>query len=249
MQSFSKFLEVNNTQLFFWIKNKSSPSPEKLLQIAKKLNCTIYDIISGKDLHIKVNPDDFKGVSKNSTICKIEMESHLRSAAYSTNTPKSLSKVCKDGNFSVPTAKRHFPKLSQIILEKCALNQKESIIQKKKDIEVILKTILTQQIPQSLKKSLEDYGLSVRVAQKYQPELSKIIVERNQKYINELKERRIKSYEDEIKRVIYKLFQEGIFPSRGNIIKKNSNPNIFLNGHFRTFRMEILKSLGYINIE
>lgn len=243
---FSKFLEVNNTQMFFWLNNKSSPSPEKLLHIAKKLNCTIYDMISDENLYLKVKVDGLNKTRKVSKITKAEMESHLRNAAaYTNSNPKSLAEVCKEGGFSKNAAKNNFPNLSQKILDNFALYRKNSIIQRQKEYEVILKEMLTYKTPKSLKKSLEDYGLSVRTAQKYHPELCKMIILRNQEFIKADKEKRIIAYEDEIKSIILDLHQKGIYPSFNQINKAISDPNIFMEGYFRTFRKQILKTLGY----
>lgn len=244
MQQFSKFLKVNNTQMSFWFKNKSSPSPEKLMHIAKELNCTIYDMISDENLYLKVKVD---GVAKNrkvSKITKAEMESHLKAAAYTKSAPKSFAEVCREGGFSQRAAKNNFPNLSQLILENFALHRKNSIIQRQKHIEIILKEILTHKTPKSLKKSLEDYGISVRTAQRYHPDLCKMIIDRNKKYIKERKKKRIAVYEDEIKSIILDLHKKGIYPSLYQINKVISNPHIFMESHFRTFRKEIMNSLG-----
>ncbi|MEN1969719.1 TniQ family protein [Lentibacillus sp. N15] len=241
---FSKFLGVNYSGMFYWVKNKRNPSPEKLLHIANKLSCTIYEMISDENLYLKVKVDDFDKSRKVSKITIVEMESYLRDAAYTKSTPKSLAEVCRVGGFSRTAAKNNFPHLSQLILDNFALHRKNSVIQRQKDIEIILKEILTHERPKSLKKSLKDYGLSIRTAQKYHPELCKKIIERHQQFIKIGKEKRIKVIEKEIKTIMLGLHQKGIYPSFSQINKVISDPNIFMERHFRTFRNEMLESLG-----
>ncbi len=215
------------------------------MHIANKLNRTIYNMISIRDFHIELNIDDISKPRKHSKITKIEMERHLRDAAYTKTIPKSLSEVCREGGFSVRAAKNNFPKLSQLILDNFAMYRKNSIIQRQKDIEIILKEILSHSRPKSLKKSLEDFGLSTQTAQRYHPELCKMIIDRNQQYIQARKEKRIKAYEDELKSIILYMHKKGIYPSMNQINKVISDPYLFMDGHFRTLRKEILKSLGY----
>lgn len=244
-QQFSKFLEVNNAQMFCWLNNKSGPSPEKLLHIAKKLNCTIYDIILDENFYLNVKVDSIYKIRKVSKITKEEMENHLRNAAYTNSTPKSLPEVCREVGISLEAAKNNFPNLSKMIVDNFSLHRKKSIFQRKKDIEVILTEILIHKTPMSLNKSLGNYGLSIKLAKKYHPELCEMIIERNQQYIKAGKEKRIKDNEDEIKSIILNLHQKGIYPSHRRINKEISNPNIFREEHFRTSRRQILKSLGY----
>lgn len=132
-----------------------------------------------------------------------------------------------------------------MILDNFELHRRKSLKQRQKDIKIILNEILTHKTPKSLKKSLEDYGISVRTAQKYHPALCKKIIERNQQFIKICKEQRISAIEDEIKSIVLDLHQKGIYPSMNQIKKVISNPNIFLEKHFRRFRNEMLKSLGY----
>lgn len=245
IRQFSIFLGVNYSGLYYWLNKERSPDPEKLLHLAQKLGCTIYEIISNEDLYLKVEVDDFVRERQVSRKSVKEIENYLREAAYTNSVPKSLKKVCKEGGFSRTVAQQNYPYLTQLIMDNSALYRKNSFTQRKKDIENTLKEILDQEIPKSLKKNLDDYGISVRTAQKYNPKLCQMIIKRYKLYIAEEKIKRIKGYEDEIKGIILDLHRKDIYPSIYKIKKVISKPNIFLESHFESYRKQILKSLGY----
>lgn len=246
---FADFLEIKQLRLNQWINNKSFPSPEGLLHIAKKLNVNIYELFSYEDfdeiIYSKKKTSSYN-TKRNRYTCVpvVEMGVRLKEALI-FEVPESLKKVCEKGGFSERYAKNHFPELCDEIKSNYKIHQMQCLEQKRDGIACILQEIIKQEVPKSLKENLDEYGVSIRMAQKYHPDLCKTIISRYEEYIHNIKKERIDNYTEELEKIIIDLHNRDIYPSIAQINKEISNPNIFMDGYFRELRKEMLSSLGY----
>lgn len=190
MTKFSNFLDINNPTVWTWINGQSLPSPEKILQIVKKINYTTFEMITEDHFDIKQDITNNKNITVKKKFSKDLVEAHLLNAL-NLDIPKSLAQVCREGGFSVRAAKNNFPLLSKRIKDKYANYQKEKRLQKQKMIENVLNDCLNMDVPISLKECLEKIGVPPTTAKRYADDLCKKVAERYDEYkkIYQLKEK------------------------------------------------------------
>jgi hypothetical protein len=242
---FALFLDVRYAGLIDWMKNRHLPNPDALLSICYKVDKTIYNLILLSNDPVDYIP--FNGqIARKKATSKNQIEKHLLNAL-SADSPRSLEGICQELGVTSQVAKVNFPGLSRKIRDNHSTFKKQSEIQEQKRIGTILNMSLNMNIPQSLKKSLEDHNISYKAAKRHQPLLCEQIVARYKDFVNESKNKRIGETKQEIKKAIHELHNMGIYPSVPQIAKRLpcNNPNIFRQKTFNDFRKSILLNLGY----
>jgi hypothetical protein len=246
---FASFLEVNKERLHSWIRRKITPNVDGLINIANKLNSTIYNLI------YEYNADSIpKNDSDNNNEIVSDKQFSIKTVEISLNDairrgiPKSLKQICKEGGFSVNSAKRHFPELSKWIMDIYSSYQTQIKIEEKVRLEKILKECLTYEEPISLEECLSRSGLPYTTAKRKLPSLCEEVSNRYKAYRDLLAKERFERLSFEMKNVVLDLHAKGVYPSMIKIDNVLSYKGLFLIKKFRNLRKEILVSLGYKNV-
>jgi hypothetical protein len=246
---FARFLEVNKERLHTWIRRKNTPNVEGLINIANKLNLTIYNVIYEYNVNSfsKIDSDNKNEIvsDKQFSIKKIEISLN---DAIRSGIPKSLNQICKESGISVTSAKRNYPELSKWIMDIYTSYQTQIKIEEKFRLEKILKECLTYEEPISLEECLSRHGIPYTTAKRKLPSLCVEVSNRFKAYRDLLAKERFERLSFEMKDVILNLHTKGVYPSMIKIDNVLSYKGLFLIKKFRNLRKEILVSLGYKNV-
>lgn len=238
----SKFLEVNNPTLCTWINNQSLPTPKSLLGIAVKVQCTLFEMISGK----KIGPIEIISEAKISkkSVSKEDLESHLKKAL-NTEMPKSLNEISREGGFSHEAAENNFPILCKLIKDKYNTYHENLKIERQLKLERALIDCLNLEIPISLKDCLLQCGVPPTTAKRHYPDLCMKVVLRYKEYVTNQAKERDAQLSKEIENIMLELNAKGIYPSQIEINKLISKPGILRAKKYKELRKRILLTLGH----
>lgn len=243
---FSNFLEVEKSKLSNWINRMNLPSGQALLNIACKMNSTIYEMFCEQKLNLNIDISHFNNDGKKRKVTKEEIKNYLLDAIKS-DEPKGLKQVADEGGFTDRTAENYFPSLCKIVKENFVTYKKHLLQKKKEEIKEMLKECLAREIPISLTTFSKEYGVPIITAKRYAPELSEKVINKNKEFkANKQMERREK-ISKEIEKIIFDLHSKGMYPSIYNVKKRLSNPNVLRESIFTDHYRTILISLGYEN--
>ncbi|MDA1874427.1 TniQ family protein [Bacillus cereus group sp. BY112LC] len=182
---------------------------------------------------------------ENKQLLEMELMKYLNSGEGNL----SLLEFSRIQGYTPGVVKRHFPKLSEEVIEK----NKEKINNDK----IIFYDSVEKQIRKklnnkgverlSLTRILEQYGISYQMGRKYLPQLCDEVSNEYQQYIIEKRKKEIFSNEEEIKNIVMDMHNQGMYPINSKITKKHSIPLIFRNSYYREYRDSIKRELGYFD--
>ncbi|MEH7385463.1 hypothetical protein V7147_08655 [Bacillus sp. JJ1521] len=243
---FASFLGIKDVRLHAWIHRKNMPNVQGLMNIAERLDSTIYDLTNeyNKNLISGIDISKYNEWPRDNKFSKKKLEITLTEAIKS-GIPKSLKQICSEGGFSPNSAKYHFPELSNSIMENYSSYQKQIKLEQKLKLKKILKECLESEEPKSLEECLNMHGIPYTTAKKKLPSLCEKVSRRYQEHKESLATERFERISNEIKDVMFGLHSKGIYPSRIKITEALSYKGLFLDKRFRNIRNEILVNLGY----
>ncbi|MED2762089.1 TniQ family protein [Bacillus thuringiensis] len=159
----------------------------------------------------------------------------------------SLIEFSRSQGYTPVVVKHHFPKLSEEVIKRNKLKIRNDKIIFYDSVEKQIRKILNSKDIKrlSLKQTLKQYGISYQMGKKYLPHLCDELSNSYQQYIKEQRKKVIINNEEEIKRIIMDMHNQGVYPINSKIIKEHPNPLIFRNCHYREYRDTIKRELGY----
>lgn len=241
--SFARFLEYLPKRITDLFLIESLPSEKVIIDIAYKLNLSIYELLCNDDVKCDINVQIDKRIKRKDTnICDIEY--YLKEGMNSEN-PKSLFALAKEWGFSDQTAKKHLPLLCSQYEAKYLLDKENKRSQKQREIENILKECLDKLIPISLTQCAKENGLTYKILSKNSPELSRKVCRRYKNYLKERKNKRINSILMNVRKVAIEMHNKGIFPSKERLANRLGR-GIFLEKEIRDGWLDIMNELNLI---
>ncbi|MRG85101.1 helix-turn-helix domain-containing protein [Salinibacillus xinjiangensis] len=130
---FAQFLDVRYKKLIDWMKNRHIPSPEALVSICRKLDCTIDELFSFSvesdilDHKFLINKDVFKNKVTKEKVCSTLLNEIKK------EKPRSLEQICNKLGVTSKYVYWNYPILGKRIRDKylSCKNQQDKQVQKK----------------------------------------------------------------------------------------------------------------------
>ncbi|WP_170287567.1 TniQ family protein [Aquibacillus halophilus] len=248
--NFAKLIGVGDSTLSSWLHNRSIPSKDNLIRVARTLNCNIFDLIMSENMIEKISVDKqilsdlHKSYKRGDYVSKSETKFYIKNELTS-DTPRSIAQLASKKGFSPQSARDQFPSLCKQLSARYAHYQRGIWHEKIREIEGNLKFELTREIPLSLAEFHEKYGYTPSTVRRYFPELCGEIVLRYKEYKQKLKLERIENVKKEIKNITLEIHDRGVYPNRKLVQKNLKQPAIFRNPIYRDYWRGIVLSLGY----
>ncbi|WNF22480.1 TniQ family protein [Mesobacillus jeotgali] len=244
---FAQFLDVRYHKLIDWMKNRHIPSPEALVSICQKLDCTIDELLS---LSMENDILNHKCITDQGVLRKKVTKEKVYSSLLNEikkDKPRSLGQICNELGVTSKYVYWNYPILGKKISDKYLSFKNQQDIQVHNKIKEVLEKSLKKDEPESLIKCLDDNDISYKIAKRHHPTLCQEISTRFSNYISENKRKRLEQTQSQILKVIYELNEEGIYPSVAKITQRNPgiDPNIFRQKVFNDFRKTTAIELGY----
>lgn len=237
---FARFLGTNLEILTKWIRNTRHPNVNSLLKISKKMNVTIYQMIDNPKLTIDF---DFRNKT-NYNITKDFIEQILRTELLSEN-PRSINQIISQEDFGIKKAKKNFPELCKAVKVHYFECKKKKQFRHKEDVKMKLKICLQREMPISLNQFARENDYRVGTIKEYHPNLCSKVVKRYKDYLHSLKQKMTENILNEVEATVYKLHNEGIYPSIHAINKSLSNNHLFLKKDVKDAWKQFMRNLGY----
>lgn len=241
----------NGERISTWFTGRHRPPLEFWSRISEIMNTSIYSLLIKTNNYNVLNPYFQNNYRKKneSWLDKEEIRNVLMDYINKGENSLSAKGVFKLLGLNSKSVEYHFPELVSIIVKGNKMykdQKKENNIQKiKAQLENILKDSTMNRF--SLKQILDKVGISYKIAKKWAPQLCHEIVKRNRVYKLEIKYERVEKEKANIRKIIYNLHEQGIYPSDTIICNTFSRAALFKNKYYRDFRIEVRKELGYKN--
>lgn len=244
MTDLARYIGYKPERVFNWIRDNHLPSFKVVIDIAQKLNLSIYELFYNNDIKLKYNINlqvDNPIRKKNLTISEIGY--HLNKGLVSKE-PKALYNLAREIGTSKITAQKHLPLLCAKYEENYLLYKKNLRLKQQREIESSLKECLAKERPISLNQCVKENGLSYTVVKKLAPDLSRKVSERYRNYIVKSGNDRKKLILSKIREIAIEMHNKGIFPSRERI-EKELGSVVFPEKEIRDGWLEIIYELNY----
>ncbi|WHY97353.1 TniQ family protein [Peribacillus simplex] len=251
---FARNTSFSGYQIATWFSGECRPPIEFWVKICNILNLPIRTFFLETHDLTELKPLVEKKLTRRTASFiteeeKKQMEISLKRYLDSGDESLTLSTFSSKHRYNPQVVKSHFPQLSNEVIARYKSKKKKelaSFVETTKS-KIQQSLIIEKNQPLSLKQTCKKYGISTQVGHKLFPDLCKDISEtyrlnKAQKAIEV-----VKKNEEEIRKIIMKLHNSGVYPTNFKISQEHSNETIFLNKYFREYRDKIKRDQGYFH--
>lgn len=171
------------------------------------------------------------------------MLNHLENGDLSIN----LKELAEKNKFDQRRMRHHFPDLYYELMKQSQVARDQKKKQYYENIEKEIRLLMSDYNfePLSLLKMMGKFGMTEQTGKKYMPDLCEEIKTTFENFQLNRIEINKEAQLEEMKKIIYKLHEEGIYPNELIILENHSNKSLFRSTFYRKSRKQILRELGY----
>lgn len=221
---FANSIRVSQSTVNDWQRQGKIPTLQNLLKISHFTQIPLLNILLGQTITYGKHDDaesyqqrQKRGDSayQQKTRIRIDLEkarATLESSLSKERIP-SVQMVALSLNCCATALRKHFPAQCSSLSEKYKQQHKAEWAK----VEIALVESLTSNPPQNLRTIAQELHRSLSNLYRYFPDLCRQIKERYERYRNTCRDARKENFCQEIRQIVHRLCQEGIYPSVKNV--------------------------------